>query len=176
MILMVTKDRFLFEGVSHLVKQEQIIKIEKLAEINDYFTDASSKLIIDAYHNNVLDDHAISILQSLEVGSIFLLAPFHISKIKTRLPISFVNRKMEITDWLSLFIDNPTLYRKPKIGFSHNQYKIVTHFLNQQNPDDIAANLNISRQTLRSQKFNIMLKLKLRRMSDIVTLNIFPYF
>ncbi|MCZ4188924.1 hypothetical protein N2Q22_18965, partial [Escherichia coli] len=39
-----------------------------------------------------------------------------------------------------------------------------------------ASTLNISQQTLKIQKFNIMYKLKLRRMSDIVTLGITSYF
>nr|WP_239177478.1 LuxR C-terminal-related transcriptional regulator [Citrobacter werkmanii] len=42
--------------------------------------------------------------------------------------------------------------------------------------NDITQSLNISEQTMRIQKFNIMLKLKLRRISDLVTLKISPYF
>lgn len=176
MIFMVTKDAFLFQGVTHLLKNERVMKIEKISDINHHATDSSSKVIIDAYHNNVIDDAAVSILQTLEVGGIIVLAPFHISKIKSRSALFFVSRKMPGANLLSLLTDNHTAYRKPKIGFSHNQFKIVSHFLNQEDPDDIASALNISEQTLRSQKFNIMFKLKLRRMSDIVTLNISPYF
>lgn len=177
MIFIVTKDIFLFQGVAHLFKQERIIKISKTAEINDLKLDTSSKIIIDVYHNNVLDDHTVSILQSLKIGAILFLAPFRISKIKSSSPLFFVNRKTELANWLSLINKNRLLpCHKPKIGFSHNQFKIVTHFLNQEGPEKIASDLNITEQTLRSQKFNIMLKLKVRRMSDIVTLNISSYF
>lgn len=41
--------------------------------------------------------------------------------------------------------------------------------LKNKNESNITSTLNISQQTLKIQKFNIMYKLKLRRMSDIVT-------
>ncbi|ADO50287.1 helix-turn-helix transcriptional regulator [[Enterobacter] lignolyticus] len=176
MIFMVTKDAFLFQGVTHLLKNERVIKLEKISDLNHHAADSSSKVIIDVYHNNVIDDATVSMLQTLEVGGIIMLAPFHISKIKSRSALFFVNRKMQIANWISLLTDSRASYRKPKMGFSHNQFKIVSHILNQEDPDDITSALNISEQTLRSQKFNIMFKLKLRRMSDIVTLNISPYF
>ena len=48
--------------------------------------------------------------------------------------------------------------------------------LKNKNESNITSTLNISQQTLKIQKFNIMYKLKLRRMSDIVTLGITSYF
>lgn len=176
MIFIMTKDSFLFQGVAHLFGQEKIVNMTKIADVNKHLADATSKVIIDVYHNNVLDDNTVMILQSLNVGGIFLLTPFRISKIKTRAPLFFVNRKMQLANWLSLLTENRFSCHKPKIGLSHNQFKIVSHFLNQEDPEEIASNLNISEQTLRSQKFNIMLKLKLRRMSDIAKMNISPYF
>lgn len=176
MIFIMTKDIFLFQGVRRLLKKERVIKIETLSEMNHYRAGTSSKVIIDAYHNNVFDDAMVNTLRTLTVRGIFLLMPFHISKIKTRAPLFFVNRKIKTANWLALLTDNSPSYHKPKIGFSHNQFKIVSHFLNQEYSDSITTTLNISEQTLRSQKFNIMLKLKLRRMSDIITLNISPYF
>lgn len=79
---------------------------------------------------------------------------------------------MPLENWPSLLTAARVPYSKPKISFSHNQVKIVSHFLQEEDNDDIASALNISDNTLRSQKFNIMLKLKLRRMSDIATLSI----
>lgn len=60
--------------------------------------------------------------------------------------------------------------------FSHNQFKIMQLILKNKNESNITSTLNISQQTLKIQKFNIMYKLKLRRMSDIVTLGITSYF
>lgn len=176
MILMVTKDTFLFSGLSNLLKDEQIIKIEKTTDIINYATNASIKVIIDVYHNNVINDETVSTLQTLKVGAIIMLAPFHISKLKSRSPLFFINRKMPMENWVSLLTEERISYRKPRIGFSHNQFKIVCHYLNAEHSCEIASALQITEQTLRSQKFNIMFKLKLRRMSDITKLSITPYF
>ena len=54
--------------------------------------------------------------------------------------------------------------------------KNATPDLKNKNESNITSTLNISQQTLKIQKFNIMYKLKLRRMSDIVTLGITSYF
>ncbi|SQC35986.1 helix-turn-helix transcriptional regulator [Kluyvera cryocrescens] len=176
MILMVTKDEFLFQGVAHLFNNENVIRLETIADIMRHTTDTNTKIIIDVYHNNVINDDAVRIIESLSVDRIVVLAPFHISRIKSRAALFFVNRRMPLENWPSLLTAARVPYSKPKISFSHNQVKIVSHFLQEEDNDDIASALNISDNTLRSQKFNIMLKLKLRRMSDIATLSISPYF
>ncbi|BBQ84524.1 TPA: LuxR family transcriptional regulator [Kluyvera ascorbata] len=176
MIFMVTKDEFLYQGVAHLFNNENVIRIERVPDIERQMTDSTAKMIIDVYHNHVIDDNAVKIIQSLNIDRIVVLAPFHISKIKCRSPLFFINRKMPLANWPALLASGGTSYRKPKIGFSHNQFKIVSYILHEEDNDGIASALNISGNTLRSQKFNIMLKLKLRRMSDIATLSISPYF
>ncbi|WP_052284137.1 helix-turn-helix transcriptional regulator [Kluyvera genomosp. 1] len=176
MILMVTKDEFLFQGVTHLFTNENVIRIDKMVDIRQQVTDSTTKVIIDVYHNNVIDDNAVRIIEMLNVERIIVLAPFHISRIKCRAAILFVNRRIPLANWPSLMTSTEISYCKPKIGFSHNQLKIVSHVLHEEENHDIASALKISESTLRSQKFNIMLKLKLRRMSDIATLSISPYF
>lgn len=66
--------------------------------------------------------------------------------------------------------------KNSQLCFSHNQFKIMQLILKNKNESNITSTLNISQQTLKIQKFNIMYKLKLRRMSDIVTLGITSYF
>lgn len=67
-------------------------------------------------------------------------------------------------------------HKNSQLCFSHNQFKIMQLILKNKNESNITSTLNISQQTLKIQKFNIMYKLKLRRMSDIVTLGITSYF
>ncbi|MBB1199584.1 LuxR family transcriptional regulator [Enterobacteriaceae bacterium 89] len=176
MIFVVTKDAFLFQGITQLLNDEPFTYLSAVSELGHHTLDASSRVIIDVFHNNVINDDSLQVLTSLQVSSIIILAPFHISKIKSVSPLYFVSRKIPINRWQALLTNRFAAYQKPRIGFSHNQFKIVSHLLHQQDPNEITSALNISRQTLRSQKFNIMLKLRLRRMSDIVTLNISPYF
>ena len=40
MILMVTKDEFLFQGVAHLFNNENVIRLETIADITRHATDA----------------------------------------------------------------------------------------------------------------------------------------
>ena len=58
----------------------------------------------------------------------------------------------------------------------NKKYVKRTQAQKNKNESNITSTLNISQQTLKIQKFNIMYKLKLRRMSDIVTLGITSYF
>jgi len=176
MIFVVTKDTFLFQGIAHLLENEPVAWLNSIAELSQQNLDPSSRVIIDVFHNNVINDDSLSVITALKVSSIVMLAPFHISRIKCVSPLFFISRKIPLSRWQELLTDIHQACHKPKIVFSHNQFKIASCFLHQQDPNDIASALNISAQTLRNQKFTIMLKLKLRRMSDIVTLNISPYF
>ena len=98
------------------------------------------------------------------------MAPYHISKLKAKAPIYFVSRKESIKNLLEITYGKHLPHKNSQLCFSHNQFKIMQLILKNKNES------NISQQTLKIQKFNIMYKLKLRRMSDIVTLGITSYF
>ena len=149
MIFLMTKDSFLLQGFWQLKDNHEMIKINSLSEIKKV-GNKPFKVIIDTYHNHILDEEAIKFLEKLDAERIIVLAPYHISKLKAKAPIYFVSRKESI--------------------------KIMQLILKNKNESNITSTLNISQQTLKIQKFNIMYKLKLRRMSDIVTLGITSYF
>lgn len=107
---------------------------------------------------------------------IIVLAPYHISKLKAKAPIYFVSRKESIKNLLEITYGKHLPHKNSQLCFSHNQFKIMQLILKNKNESNITSTLNISQQTLKIQKFNIMYKLKLRRMSDIVTLGITSYF
>ncbi|HCJ7747702.1 TPA: LuxR family transcriptional regulator [Citrobacter freundii] len=176
MIFIITKDFFLFQGVFNLQEKEKTIKINQLSDINFNDLDHNVKIIIDTYHNNIIDETTVKLLNDINVERIIILAPFHISKLKSQSPLLFVSRKEQILNLLSLIIDEKISYQKPNVALSHNQLKLVNSIINQHNINEITQSLNISEQTMRIQKLNIMLKLKLRIISDLVTLKISPYF
>ena len=97
-----------------------------------------------------------------------------LSEIKA--PIYFVSRKESIKNLLEITYGKHLPHKNSQLCFSHNQFKIMQLILKNKNESNITSTLNISQQTLKIQKFNIMYKLKLRRMSDIVTLGITSYF
>lgn len=59
-------------------------------------------MIIDTYHNHILDEEAIKFLEKLDAERIIVLAPYHISKLKAKAPIYFVSRKESIKNLLEI--------------------------------------------------------------------------
>ena len=156
MIFLMTKDSFLLQGFWQLKDNHEMIKINSLSEIKKV-GNKPFKVIIDTYHNHILDEEAIKFLEKLDAERIIVLAPYH-------------KNLLEITYGKHL------PHKNSQLCFSHNQFKIMQLILKNKNESNITSTLNISQQTLKIQKFNIMYKLKLRRMSDIVTLGITSYF
>ncbi|EHU67489.1 LuxR C-terminal-related transcriptional regulator [Escherichia coli] len=148
MIFLMTKDSFLLQGFWQLKDNHEMIKINSLSEIKKV-GNKPFKVIIDTYH---------------------------ISKLKAKAPIYFVSRKESIKNLLEITYGKHLPHKNSQLCFSHNQFKIMQLILKNKNESNITSTLNISQQTLKIQKFNIMYKLKLRRMSDIVTLGITSYF
>ncbi len=63
-------------------------------------------MIIDTYHNHILDEEAIKFTEKLDAERIIVLAPYHISKLKAKAPIYFVSRKESIKIFLRLLMVN----------------------------------------------------------------------
>lgn len=175
MIFLMTKDYYLLQGFLHL-KDHEIVKANSLSEIKGV-ENKPFKVIIDTYHNHILDEEAIKFLENLDAERIIILAPYHISKLKCRSPIHFISRKERIENIIDITsaCGKHPANNNLQFSFSHNQFKIMQLILKNRNENNITSTLNISQQTLKIQKFNIMYKLKLRRMSDIVTLGIASY-
>ncbi len=81
MIFLMTKDSFLLQGFWQLKDNHEMIKINSLSEIKKV-GNKPFKVIIDTYHNHILDEEAIKFLEKLDAERIIVLAPYHISKLK----------------------------------------------------------------------------------------------
>ncbi len=86
MIFLMTKDSFLLQGFWQLKDNHEMIKINSLSEIKKV-GNKPFKVIIDTYHNHILDEEAIKFLEKLDAERIIVLAPYHISKLKAKAPI-----------------------------------------------------------------------------------------
>ncbi|STL21480.1 DNA-binding transcriptional activator [Escherichia coli] len=107
---------------------------------------------------------------------LLVLAPYHISKLKLKRLFILLAAKKVSKIFLRLLMVNTCPIRIHNYVFHIISFKIMQLILKNKNESNITSTLNISQQTLKIQKFNIMYKLKLRRMSDIVTLGITSYF
>lgn len=104
MIFLMTKDSFLLQGFWQLKDNHEMIKsipCQRSKVGNKPF-----KVIIDTYHNHILDEEAIKFLEKLDAERIIVLAPYHISKLKAKAPIYFVSRKESIKIFLRLLMVN----------------------------------------------------------------------
>ena len=101
MIFLMTKDSFLLQGFWQLKDNHEMIKINSLSEIKKV-GNKPFKVIIDTYHNHILDEEAIKFLEKLDADRIIVLAPYHISKLKAKAPIYFVSRKESIKNLLEI--------------------------------------------------------------------------
>lgn len=100
MIFLMTKDSFLLQGFWQLKDNHEMIKsipCQRSKVGNKPF-----KVIIDTYHNHILDEEAIKFLEKLDAERIIVLAPYHISKLKAKAPIYFVSRKESIKNLLEI--------------------------------------------------------------------------
>lgn len=100
-----TKDSFLLQGFWQLKDNHEMIKINSLSEIKKV-GNKPFKVIIDTYHNHILDEEAIKSPEKLDAERIIVLAPYHISKLKAKAPIYFVSRKESIKIFLRLLMVN----------------------------------------------------------------------
>lgn len=93
MIFLMTKDSFLLQGFWQLKDNHEMIKINSLSEIKKV-GNKPFKVIIDTYHNHILDEEAIKFLEKLDAERIIVLAPYHISKLKAKAPIYLAAKKV----------------------------------------------------------------------------------
>ncbi|GCS95424.1 LuxR family transcriptional regulator [Escherichia coli] len=88
MIFLMTKDSFLLQGFWQLKDNHEMIKITSLSEIkkvgNKHF-----KVIIDTYHNNIINEKAIKFLDKLDDERIFVLYPYNIRTLNAKTQIYF---------------------------------------------------------------------------------------
>lgn len=96
MIFLMTKDSFLLQGFWQLKDNHEMIKINSLSEIKKV-GNKPFKVIIDTYHNHILDEEAIKFLEKLDAERIIVLAPYHISKLKAKAPKAII---IPISTWI----------------------------------------------------------------------------
>lgn len=140
MIFLMTKDSFLLQGFWQLKDNHEMIKINSLSEIKKV-GNKPFKVIIDTYHNHILDEEAIKFLEKLDAERIIVLAPYHISKLKAKAPIYFVSRKESIKNLLEITYGKHLPHKNSQLCFSHNQFKIMQLILKNKNESNITSTL-----------------------------------
>lgn len=167
MFLVFTKDIMLLQAIYHLIKTDVIVHIQHAA---DFCTieERNVKVIIDTFNNNIFYTSIDYQLERIQPAKVFILAPFRIKRCFGDIPVVFINRNVSLHAFITLLNCDENLDISPELSFSRRQHQILTYILQQKSCYSIAEEMQISLKTYYCHKYNIMLLLKLRKMSDLV--------
>lgn len=167
MLYTLTSDLFFYNGLQSVYGSNNIEQPSDLKDIISNHT-ISDSLLIDTRCYPLKNPEYIHLVQELILSRIILLSSFRLSRFESLSPVIFIPRSIHPT-MLSLcaeiFIDTSEI-RLPVLTL--REYEIITMILNNCDELKIASSLNIAISTLRAHKFQLMLKLKLKKMSHIM--------
>lgn len=167
MIYIMTQDLFLYHGISAIIGIQRARLITHMEGTDIHFT-PQDFLIIDALHNDCFSQASTCILQQILVDKIIILSAFSISRLKCGSPVFFLPRTSQCYS-LNNFLNGVREKNESYFPVLSLREAVVLRELIMQ-PDEQVASiaLHISMGTLRTHKYQIMLKLRLRKISHIV--------
>lgn len=174
MFLVITKDNMLLQAIKHMLTTDAVIHVQC---VEDFCAveQGKVKVIIDLLNNNIFYTRLAQHLEKIRPAKIFILSPFRIKRCFGDTPVVFLYRNIPLIDFLGLLNCNNHYWVSPELTLSRRQHQIITYILQQRSCDAIAEEMQISLKTYYCHKYNIMLLLKLRKMSDLVRLKIASY-
>lgn len=140
----------------------------------DMFKAHNSRVVIDTLDNNILHSDFFANVLKINPVSMYIFGPFKISKIPYKNPIYFVNRDLDLMVFLFL-VNNKKNTVNDFIKISYRQHKILTSIINGDKIEEITKALSITIKTYHAHKYNIMMLLKITKMSSVCRLKVFRY-
>ncbi|EBZ5874338.1 hypothetical protein E0539_11695 [Salmonella enterica subsp. enterica serovar Tilene] len=164
MVYVLSRDTFLIKGFSELFN-EDIIHLKELKSIKQ---NEGCSIIIDMLTFPNCLENCLLRLRPQHLNKIIFLCSFSVQKIKYRTPICFIHRniKHELLSTIHQVQEITTDSTLPSLTLS--ELNIIKAYLAQKREEEIAAYLGISVTLLRFYKYQLMLKLKLKKMSHIL--------
>lgn len=167
MFLILTKDTMLLQAIYHLVKNDVIMHIQRAEELRAV-ENRHAKVIIDTLDNNIFHTSLAYQLEKIKPSMVYILSPFRIRRCFGDTPVVFVRRNVSLADFMGLLNCNEIYDITPELSLSRRQHQILTYILKQESCRTIAERMNITIKTYYCHKYNIMLLLKLRKMSHLM--------
>lgn len=167
MLYILTSDLFFYNGLLGMYGSKNVIQLSNLEDVKETLT-LSDSLLIDTLCCQIKGAEYIHVIQELMLSRIIILSSFRLSRFESLSPVIFTPRNIHPA-MLSLrpdiFIENHEI-RLPSITL--REYIIIIMLMAHCDDIKISSRLNISIATLRAHKFQLMLKLKLKKMSHIM--------
>ncbi|EIY0670766.1 hypothetical protein MMC72_005074 [Salmonella enterica] len=174
MLYILTSDMFFYNGLKSMYGDNNIVQLFSLDNIKRKYT-PSDCLLIDMLRCQLKGPEYIYLVQELILGRIIILSSFRLSRFKSLSPVIFIPRNIN-PEMLSLcpeiFLDEPEIIL-PTLTL--REYEIITQLTNHHDDTRIASSLGITIATLRIHKYQLMLKLKLKKMSHIMNTEHYAY-
>ena len=174
MFLVFTKDIILLQAIYHLIKKDVIVHIQHTEDFST-IEEHNAKVIIDTFNNNIFYTSIAYQLERIQPAKVFILSPFRIKRCFGDIPVVFINRNVSLCNFITLLNCDGNYDISPELSISRRQHQILTCILQQKSCYSIADEMHISLKTYYCHKYNIMLLLKLRKMSDLVRHQISSY-
>lgn len=174
MLYILTNDNYLFSGLYYLYGGNGVVKLTSIYMLCEKDT-SHDTLLIDAAYCQLTINQLLYIVQKTFVNKVIFLSTFKFSNFKPNYPVHFIPRKTSL-QYISSNADN--FYNGPEINLPSltlREFEIIRQTINQHGDLKIASSLGISQATLRIHKYQIMLKLKIKKMSHIMYTEYYSY-
>lgn len=174
MLYILTNDNYLFSGLNYLYDENGVVKLTSIYMLSEKDT-SHDTLLIDVSYCQLTLNQLLHIVQKTFINKIIFLSAFRFSNLKPNYPVHFIPRKTSL-QYFSGNADN--FYNGPEIklpSLTPREFEIIRQTINQHDDLRIASSLGISQATLRIHKYQLMLKLKIKKMSHIMYTEYYSY-
>ena len=174
MMAIITQDQFLYHGFRTLFSDYRVTMFRSISEF------AAVNIKTDTVIIDLMCGDGFSLKQAKKIGQIdvekiFLFSVFRVSRMESVSPIYFICRSIPPATLHRLIISrqNELTIRDPV--FSVTQLEVARQWHIFQDDIKTAAHLGMSPATFRIHKYQLMLKLRLKKMCHIVKTDFHHY-
>ncbi|ECE1413791.1 hypothetical protein AIC87_003921 [Salmonella enterica subsp. enterica serovar Javiana] len=166
MLYILSHDTFLFNGLNRMLNNYRAVQLNQIKELRQI---KDNTVIIDSLCYPGKIQHCLLVLTGIPVKNIIFLCSFRMGNINYPHKINYIPRKIKIdsfiteSDKITNINVNITL---PELTLT--ELIMIRYYIRNHTDETIAKKLNISLTTLRFHKYQVMLKLKLKRMHHII--------
>lgn len=167
MLYILTSDLFLYNGLKKVYGDRNVTRSSDIEEVKRKHVSTDS-LLIDTLYSRRTGAEYLDSVQALLLSRIILLSSFRLTRFKSQSPVIFLPRDIhpdELSGCPEMLV-HVAVARLPSLTLI--EYKIITQLIKYSTDTAVADSLGITVTTLRAHKYQLMLKLKLRKMSHIL--------
>ncbi|HHA1259693.1 TPA: response regulator transcription factor [Enterobacter asburiae] len=173
MVLVITRDYFLFTAIQHLLPDENVIQLNDTKKIK-IARNQKIKIIIDNFYNNVIHTSLVRQLVFLFPEKVIIFSGFKIKLLFMGVNVTCLNRKIAPTLIVNA-INGIDVWEQNLITLTRKQHYILTEIVSGKRNDEIADKMNVSVKTIGSHVSHIKKIIQVSRMHLITKVHEYKY-